>query len=58
MLSWAIAGVRPLDAVVFVVVQLVAAIVATGVASYLFTLDESPGYKPTDTTEISAVAQR
>ncbi len=34
--TWAIAGVRPLDAVIFVVVQMVAAIAATGMASYLF----------------------
>ena len=34
--TWAIAGVRPFDAVVFVIVQIVAALIATGVASYLF----------------------
>jgi glycerol uptake facilitator-like aquaporin len=34
--TWAIAGIRPTDAFVFVAVQIVAAIAATGVAAYLF----------------------
>lgn len=34
--TWAIAGIRPTDASVFVVVQILAAIVATGVAKFLF----------------------
>ncbi|MEM7031174.1 MAG: aquaporin [Chloroflexota bacterium] len=34
--TWAIAGVRPSDAGVFVVVQIGAALAATGAASYLF----------------------
>lgn len=36
MFTWAIAGIRPADAAVFVVVQLVAAVAATKVAAYLF----------------------
>ncbi|MCB0187578.1 MAG: aquaporin, partial [Caldilineaceae bacterium] len=34
--TWSIAGVRPIDAIVFVVVQIVAAIAATAVASCVF----------------------
>ena len=34
--TWSIAGIRPTDAAVFAVVQLVAAAVAAGVAAYLF----------------------
>jgi len=36
MFTWAIAGVRPADAAVFIVVQLVAAVAATKVAGVLF----------------------
>ena len=34
--TWAIAGVRPIDAVIFVIIQIAAALSATAVASYLF----------------------
>ncbi len=36
MFTWALAGIRLVDAAVFVVVQLVAAVAATWVATYLF----------------------
>lgn len=36
MFTWALAGIRLVDAAVFVVVQLVAAVAATKVAAYLF----------------------
>jgi glycerol uptake facilitator-like aquaporin len=41
--TWAAAGVRPIDAAVFVVVQIAAAIAATGVASFLFPQTETSG---------------
>ncbi len=34
--TWAMAGVRPVDALIFIVVQLVAAVAATRFATYLF----------------------
>ena len=38
--TWAIAGIRPADAFVYVLVQITAAIAASGVASYLFPQEE------------------
>ena len=40
MFTWAIAGIRPNDALVFVFVQIVAALVAAGVAAFLFPIDK------------------
>lgn len=40
MFTWAIAGIRPADAAVFIIVQLVATVAATKVASYLFPQDD------------------
>ena len=39
MFTWAIAGVRPADAAVFIVVQLAAAVAATKVAAILFHME-------------------
>jgi len=40
--TWAIAGIRPIDALAFIIVEVVAALAATGVAAYLFPLREKP----------------
>jgi glycerol uptake facilitator-like aquaporin len=34
--TWAIAGIRPIDALVFVIVEIIAALAAVGVAAFLF----------------------
>jgi glycerol uptake facilitator-like aquaporin len=34
--TWAIAGIRPVDAIVFIIVQVIAGLVAAGVANVLF----------------------
>jgi glycerol uptake facilitator-like aquaporin len=39
MFTWAIAGVRPADAAVFIVVQLAAAVAATKIAEFLFNVE-------------------
>ena len=40
MFTWAMAGVRPADAVVFILVQLAAAVAAAKVAGFLFVRKE------------------
>ena len=43
MFTWAIAGIRPLDGVVFVLVQIIAAVAAAGTGMYLFPQQERSG---------------
>jgi glycerol uptake facilitator-like aquaporin len=38
--TWAIAGIRPVDALVFVVVEIIAALAAVGVAAFLFPMEQ------------------
>jgi len=38
--TWAIAGIRPLDALVFVIVEIIAALAAVGVAAFLFPIEQ------------------
>jgi glycerol uptake facilitator-like aquaporin len=38
--TWAIAGIRPVDALVFVIVEIIAALAAVGVAAYLFPIEQ------------------